>query len=135
MSRWTMPASWAWASPASTWSTTGTVSRGSGRIPALDGALQVQSLEELEGHEGAVLVLPELVDGHDVRMLEAGGRPSLALEAGQRVGIRVFCRHHLQGDVPIEGLVPAPVDRAHGALAELAQHAVTPDPRRESHAG
>ena len=109
---------------------------GIGAEPILDGPLEVQALQELEGHERQPLVFAELVDHHDVRVLESRYRLSLALEPRQGPGIGRDPRgHHLHRDHPVQRLVNGAVDDPHRPPAEEARHAVAADPVGESHVG
>ena len=80
-------------------------------------------------HEGPPVVgLADLVDGADVRMVDAGRGPRFGEEplAGLRVGATVVGQH-LEGHLAVEPLVLRPVHDAHAALSQRAEHAVTAD--------
>ena len=71
--------------------------------------LEVVALEQLHGHVDLALLLAEVVDGDDVRMVEAGGGLRLALEAlAQLVVGADGGRHRLDGDVAVEDGVVGP---------------------------
>ena len=55
---------------------------------ASDAVLQRHAVEKLHDNEGLPVLLPNLVDGADIGMIQRGGGLRLALEAGQ--GLRVF---------------------------------------------
>ena len=82
---------------------------------------QVAALEQLHGHEGHALLLAEVVDGDDVRVVQLGRGLGLALEADARalVGAELAgddLDRHLAAEHGVEG----PEHLSHGALAELA---------------
>ena len=134
-SRWTMPCSCAWPSPASSCSTTGSVARGSGRMP-LRSPAGGRRREQLQRHERRALVLPELVDDDDVRVVEAGRGVRLADEADPRVGVGEALRHDLERDLAVEHVVAAQVDRARRALAQLPEeNLVVADALGDAHGG
>src|ERR1700730_11142960 len=74
------------------------------------------------------LLLPDLVDGADIGMVESGGRLRLPLETGQ--GLRVL-RHiigqKLEGNKPVQVYVLGLVDHTHTAAAQFLDDAVVRD--------
>ena len=99
------------------------------RSVVVDGVAQVLALEELHRHVEEAVLLPEVVHGDDVRVVEKRRRLRLALEAlqglvagGDPGGER------LQGHEPVEDRVLGLVDLAHRAAAELADDLVLSDP-------
>jgi hypothetical protein len=99
----------------------------------LDPVLQVRALQQLERHERGAFVLAELVDDHDVRVLELGRGARLAQEAGAVVRAAEPRRHHLERDLALERRVERAVDGAHRAVADLAQDRVASDALRVGH--
>jgi len=91
--------------------------------------LEVQALQQLHGHERGPVVLPELVDDHDVRVLQARHRPRLAQEARAALRGGVAQGHDLEGHVPLQAFVAGPIDDAHRPAAEHMQDPVAADPR------
>jgi hypothetical protein len=70
-------------------------------------------------------VLAEVVQRHDVRVLQSCDRLGLGQEAGEAVRPGVGARqHHLQRYHPVQLEVPCPVDDAHAAPAQFAQDLV-----------
>ena len=70
----------------------------------------------LHDQEVDVPFLADVVERADVRVVEGGDRPGLALEAGTRLGVGgQVVRQHLDGDLAIEPRVPRPVDLTHAA--------------------
>ena len=126
-SRWTMPCSWAWPEAGEEVQDDGEGELRVGPDPRLDGALEVHALEQLERHEGLPLVIAELVDGDDVRVLEPGRGLALTEEARPGVLVRLPERHDLQSHVPFERLVAPPVDRPHRPLAQEVHDLVAAD--------
>jgi hypothetical protein len=100
------------------------VLRGSRRDAVPEGL----ALEPLHADEGLALVLADVVDGADVRVVEGGSGPGLALESlpGLAVGEQAF-REELEGDAAPEPRVLGLVDDAHASAAELPEHAVVGD--------
>ena len=65
-----------------------------------------------------------IVDRQDVRMLQAGGEPDLALEPLRTEGVAEVRMEHLEGDGTVVPEVVRQVHRRHTAPAELALDAV-----------
>ena len=66
----------------------------------------------------------------DVRMIEGGDGPSLALETLAAFGIELRgVRQHLERDEAVEPRVPRFVDLAHPAAAEQGDDFVRPESR------
>ena len=139
MSRWTSFFAWAWPSPSQSWPSRRRPSSGSnGSSAAVDPVLEGAALDVLHDDEGAVLVLADVKDLDDVRVVEPGGEARLAREplahlvvAGEVVG------EELDGDLAVELQVTGAVDRGHAAVAqpvlelvalagEVAVHPVSP---------
>src|SRR5262249_23519242 len=100
-----------------------------GPQPGLDRALEVRAFEQLEGHERpALVVLAELVDRDDVRVLEPRGGDAFLLEAGPGLRAGRADRHDLERDVALERLVAPAVYDAHGPTTEDALDEIAADP-------
>jgi hypothetical protein len=66
--------------------------------------LQRHSIQKLHDDEGAVIFLPDFVNGTDIGVVQSRGGLGLALESGQ--GLRVFgylVGQKLHRDKPVEG--------------------------------
>ena len=95
----------------------------------VDGVPQVDALEQLHRHVEEAVLLPEVVHGHDVRVVEERRRLRLALEALQGLVAGVEPGgDRLQGHEAVEDRVPGLVDLAHRPAAELADDLVLADP-------
>ena len=119
-----MPFSWAAERPLATWQRVvhGLLLRNRTRVELPAQRLAFQKLHD--GVRDAVLVA-EVVNRKDVLMREGRDRLRLALEPGERVGIRGDgLGQDLDRDVPIELLVPRPVDLPHPARAERGEDLV-----------
>ena len=79
----------------------------------------------------------DVVDRHDVRMLQVSGRLRLVLETLQLLGVqRRGERQDLQGHAPPQGVLLGLVDDAHAAAADFAEDAeVAQDPGHRAIAG
>ena len=102
------------------------MSSGIGRPPIA--VVQRLALEQLHRDEALPLDLVDRVDGADVRMVERGGGPRLALEA--RLGIAVarpLGREKLERHGAPELQVLGAVDDAHAAGPELLDDLVVQD--------
>ena len=86
MSRWTMPAVWA-ASNASAISmpSVSSVSISSGRRAMR--CLSVGAFQVLHDDEGAAVLLADVINRADVRVIQSGSGPGLALETGRGLWI------------------------------------------------
>ena len=100
---------------------------------AFDRALEVDPLEQLHGDERRALVLAQLVDGDDVRVLETRHRARFAQEPLLVLRVRGPRAHDLQGHVAVERLVAAAEHHAHRALAHEVEHAEPADLRGDLH--
>ena len=73
-------------------------------------------------------MLPDFVDGADVRVIQRGSSLSFSLETSQRLGVfGYFFGQELQRDKSVEGYVLGLVDDAHPAAAELLDDAIVRD--------
>ena len=62
---------------------------------------EVAARDILQGQIRQTVVLADLMDGHDVGMVQARDGVGLALEAGSRLGASVLAsQNHLQGHQP-----------------------------------
>ena len=83
------------------------------------------ALEQLGDHEGDAVCLADVVEREHGGMVERRHRARLALEATAAVGVAGHVgRQDLERDVAPEARVTRPVDLAHAAGAEGAQHLV-----------
>ncbi len=76
-----------------------------------------------EAHREIVLalVLPDLVDRHDARMIEFGGSLGFDIKAADGIVVgELACQDHLQGDLAVEAHLTRLEDDAHAAACELA---------------
>ena len=79
---------------------------------------------------GNEIVLPDVVEGDDVGMVERGDRAGFLLEAPAAIGVGGELRRQgLQGHLPAEPRVARPVHLAHAARAEKAKDFVRPEHR------
>jgi hypothetical protein len=96
--------------------------------PALDHLIERLALEQLHGDELRTVVLVDLVDRADVRMVQRRGGPRLAQEAIQRVLIVCAIRwQEFQRHLARQAEVFRLVDDAHPTGAERLQHPVVCD--------
>jgi hypothetical protein len=73
-------------------------------------------------------LLPDLVDGADIGVVQCGCSLSFSLEASQRLGVSgYFFGQELQRDKSVEGYVLGLVDHTHAATAQLLDDAVVRD--------
>ena len=97
--------------------------------PALQPLAERLAFEQLHRDEELPLVLADVVELADVRVVDARRGPGLALEALARGLVSAQRAHRLERDGAVEPLVARGVDDPHAALAELAGHLVVRDPR------
>jgi hypothetical protein len=68
----------------------------------------------------------DVMDAHDVAVMQLGGDARFAQEAFAEVRIdEQRRRHHLERDFAVDRFLDRQIDRRHAAAAELAQHAIT----------
>src|SRR5438034_857399 len=86
---------------------------------ALDAVLQRLPFQQLHGDEGLTLVLPYVVNGTNVRMVQRGCGAGLALEAIDRIFVREqYLRQELERNGPVEPRVHRFVDYSHAPAAQ-----------------
>ena len=96
--------------------------------PAVDHAVERRAVEQLHGDEVCAVVLVDLVDRADVRMIQGRGGARLAEEALERLRIvRAIRRQELQRHCSRQPDVLSFVYDAHTAGAERFQHPVVGD--------
>ena len=89
---------------------------------------EAAALDVLEREVGQAVVLADLVDLDDVRVLDRGDGPGLGLEPDEVPGLRTGPGpDHLQGDEPVEPRLPRLVDDPHAAPAQHLQDLVAGD--------
>ena len=90
-----------------------------------DSVLQRGAFEILHDDKGAAILLADIVNGADVRVIQRRRGSSLAAKATQRVRVASqFVRQELHRDNPMEPLVLRLVHDAHPARADLLENAV-----------
>src|SRR5208282_218471 len=83
-----------------------------------DEMLQGRAVEVLHDDEGLAVLLANVVDGADIRMVERGRSPGLAAEALERLAVSGYIfGEEFQGDEAVEAGVLGLVDDAHAAAA------------------
>ena len=94
---------------------------------ALDQAFEVDALDILHDEVWGSIDFTEIVDGHDVRMLDPGGRRRLDPEALEVAVVpRELRRDELHRPREIERHVDRAVDHAHAAARDLLLDPVAP---------
>src|SRR5437870_7133483 len=96
--------------------------------PSCNEVLKGLPLQELHDDKVLSLMLSDLVDGADVRMIQGRGSARFTLEPFE--GLMVtgqLLRQKLQGDLTTQGQVFGIVDHAHAAATELFENAVMGD--------
>src|SRR5512136_38760 len=94
------------------------------------GAFQRLALDVLHGQVGRTFMLAYLVQRGNVRMVQGGDGPGLALEALAELGL-----DELQGDATAQAGVAGLIDHTHAALAELLLNLVVGDMLSDGQAG
>src|SRR5438128_1194216 len=90
--------------------------------------LQRLAFQKLHGDESLPLLLADVVDGADVRVIEGGRGLRLASETGQRLKVSGnFFRQEFEGDETVQARVFGLVDHTHPTAAEFLQDAVVRD--------
>jgi hypothetical protein len=86
---------------------------------------EAAAVHQLHGKEVLAGVFADLVDRHDVRVIQPGGRLRLQLEAadGARRG-QALAQDHLQGHGAVQRHLAGPEDDAHTAAGDLFQQLV-----------
>lgn len=73
----------------------------------------------------AVVVAPDIVDPHDMGVVEAGGQPGFLLKTGDERGLIVVVGvQHFDGDGAAEPRVDGLIDACHAAVAERPDDAI-----------
>jgi hypothetical protein len=96
--------------------------------PAINLMLQSLAFEELHREKGPAIVLADLVDRANVRMVQRGGSAGFALKSFECLRIaRGLFRQKLQRDVAAKSEILGFIYDAHPAAAELFEDAVMRD--------
>ena len=103
------------------------------RRPAMNQLAERLAGDVLHRDERLSLVCPDVVDGDDVRMLEARGDLRLANEALADLG--VVDAQQLDRDEAIDRGIEREIEHAHPAMAETVPNLITADGRRLCHRG
>jgi len=96
--------------------------------PARDAMLERDAIEKLHDQEGMPILLSDLMNSADIRMIER--RSGLRLALKTRQSLRVFDNvvgQKFQGDETMKGNVLSLVNHAHAAAAEFFDDAVMRD--------
>jgi hypothetical protein len=90
---------------------------------------EVRSVDEAHRDEQAAIDVADVVDGHDVRVLERGSDPRFALKARAELGVGRERRHdHFQRDAPLHVLIAGEEHGAHAAASEFPLDYVASEP-------
>ena len=95
---------------------------------ALDAVLQGLAFEQLHDEIGIAVLLPDVEDGADVRVVECGSRARLAQKALPHAGHAELIVQQLDGHLTMETGVPGTEDGAHATAAKAAEDLVGPEP-------
>ena len=119
-----MPRSCAYATASATCRTSSAASRAR-QGTVLDPVRQAAPFDVAHREVGLALVLADLEDRHDARVVELGGRLGLLAEPlDLLVRCQVAGQDHLEGDRAAEALLPRQVDHAHPAAGDLPDHRI-----------
>ena len=126
-SRWTIPRAWAAdEGPGDLGGDAGRLARRERPVPAQDRG-EILAVDQLHDDERPVLVLAEVVHGHDVGMVQRRRGQRLLPEARAEVGIAaVLGAEDLDRDVAIELGVVGAVDGGHAPLPEELHQPIPP---------
>ena len=95
---------------------------------AVESTVQAAAVDVLQLEEGQAVGLADVVDLHDVGVLQAGDGLGLGQEADGGLGAGMGAgQDHLQGAGAVQADLPGPVDDPHAAAAQLAQDLVAGD--------
>ena len=90
--------------------------------------LQSHPIQKLHDDKGLVRVLPDVVNGADVGMIQSRGGLRLALKSGQRLRVAEHLfRQELEGNKAMQAGVLGLVDHTHAAAAQLFDDVVVGD--------
>ena len=96
------------------------------RTTASDDGRQILAVHELHDDERAGGIGAVVVDRHDARVIERGGRLRFLAETSEEVGIpAIFGAQDLDRDVTLQLGVAGAVDRRHAALAEQFDQSIS----------
>jgi hypothetical protein len=104
-------------------------------LRGLSPVLERAPVDELGDQVLTAIELPDVVDRHDVRVVQRGCGLRFALKTAAGSSVGQVVGQKLDGDRPIQLRVARAVDDAHAALAELAFDTVWPQARASSQFG
>ncbi len=108
-----------------------------GQTPGFrDAVLERAALHELHGEEVRALVLADVVDRDDVRMVQGRGGARFGLETAYELGVRgEACAEDFDGDAAVEARLYGEVDLAHSAATDALLEAEAGDRRERGRLG
>ena len=93
-----------------------------------DTVLQRHPIQKFHGDEGLAVLLPDVIDGANVRVAESGRGLRLTLKTGQRLWVSGnFLRQELECNETVQAGVLGLVDDTHPAAPQLLNDAVMRD--------
>jgi hypothetical protein len=104
-------------------------------LACLHPLFEALALQLLHDDKGMAVVVLDIVDGADVRVVQAGRRPRFAFEAVQRLAVADHVvRDELQGHMPAEAKVFSLINNAHASATDFPDDAIVGD-RLADHEG
>ena len=100
------------------------------RLPPLDQLAERRPVHVLHRDERLMVVVADLVDGHEVFVSQVRGGARFPQEPLQQLLVGHRLPEHFDGDVAIEIRIAAQIHRAHAAVPETAHDVVLGDLRR-----
>ncbi len=102
--------------------------------PGVDQCLQVRAVDQPHGHIEPVVDLPDVVDRHDVGIVQPCGRAGFAAEPLLEIGVLgEVGEQHLQRDDAVDGGVVRAPHLAHAASAQQLDQPVAAERRALLH--
>ena len=83
---------------------------------------QARAFDQLHAEEVLAFVFADLVDGHDIRMVEVGSSLGLSIKTPHVRGrSQLTSQDHLESDDAVQAYLPGLVDHAHAAAGDFFQ--------------
>ena len=97
------------------------------RTPS-DAVFQGRAVQKLHGDEGLAILLTDVINGANIRMIQSGGRLRLTLKPRQGLAIAGhFRRQEFEGHKTVQARVFGLVHYTHPTATELLDHAIMRD--------
>src|SRR2546423_5510075 len=92
-------------------------------FPLAQELAEIDAIHKFHEQKVEAACLSEIINRHDVRMVERGQSLRLACESLRKLSVLdTFRREELESDEPVQGFLPRLIDHAHSATSEITDN-------------